>query len=118
MPAIVLKNFDSISSLQKKEKPGYRSGFPSTSCLGDFVIKKSLLFLSFFSTIHAETFEQFQHQQMQEQESNTKEFSKYKKSEEDAFSVYQKAQLKALDDYKKSTLMLLVAFTSIKKSVK
>ena len=66
------------------------------------MIKKSLLFLSFFSLSWAETFEQFQHRQMQEQESNTKEFSKYKKSEEDTFSVYKKAQLKALSDYKKS----------------
>lgn len=66
------------------------------------MIKKSLLFLSLFSFAQAETFEEFQHQQTQLQESGKQEFTQFQKSQLDAFDAYKKAQLKVLDDYKKS----------------
>lgn len=66
------------------------------------MIKKSLLFLSLFASVHAQSFEEFQAQQRELQESDKQAFGQFKKSELDAFESYKKAQLKALEEYKKS----------------
>lgn len=66
------------------------------------MLKQTLLLAALISFADAETFKEFQQQQMQKESGNKQEFYQYKKSQEDAFDEYKKAQLKAFDDYKKS----------------
>lgn len=66
------------------------------------MFKKTLLLMAFISFANAETFKEFQQNQIQKENSNKQEFYTYKKSQEDAFEAYKNAQIKAFDDYKKS----------------